>query len=626
MKFKRGEISFFPKNFVGQVTIFIIIGIVIIGLAVLFFVFKDSIIKQQIPSEIQPAYSAFVFCVQENTQEGIRILESQGGYITPPEFESGSEYMPFSSQLSFFGTPIPYWYYVSGNNLQRQQVPSQTEMENQLAEFVDDTITRCSLKDYSSQGYTFSFGKPSSTVKINTGDVEVDLNMDLSMTLNEETTSVTNHQITVASNLGKLYYSAKKVYDYEQKNLFLEKYGVDVLRLYAPVDGAELTCSPMTWNADKIFNDVEGALEQNVYSLKAGTNSVVETKDDKYFYTEIGVDEEVTFLNSKNWPHTFEVSPSDDSFLIANPVGNQEGLGVLGFCYVAYHFVYDVKYPVLVQVKKGDEIFQFPVAVVIQGNVAREAYTSNEIVSKTSQEICKFKNSDIRVNLFDNNYNRLDGQIYFECAGEGCYIDEVSNGELVSKVPQCVNGYLTAKSDGFESSKQLFSSINSSEVTFVMSKVYNKNVKLYLDGSTYSGNALIVFSSDKLSKSVVYPEQKEVMLSEGAYNVSVYVYKNSTLKLEAQTETQCTEVLKSGIAGTLGFTEKKCFDIEVPASIITNALSGGGKKNIYAMDSELKSSGSIEVRASSFPAPTTLKQVQENYLLFDSEKVEVDFT
>ena len=42
-------------------------------------------------------------------------------------------------------------------------------------------------------------------------------------------------------------------------------------------------------------------------------------------------------------------------FHMAEPVGNQEGMGMLGFCYVAYHFVYDLAYPVLVQVYYEDE-------------------------------------------------------------------------------------------------------------------------------------------------------------------------------------------------------------------------------------------------------------------------------
>ena len=39
-------------------------------------------------------------------------------------------------------------------------------------------------------------------------------------------------------------------------------------------------------------------------------------------------------MNSRYWPYAFEVSPTQGDILIANPVGNQEGLGILGFCYV----------------------------------------------------------------------------------------------------------------------------------------------------------------------------------------------------------------------------------------------------------------------------------------------------
>ena len=77
------------------------------------------------------------------------------------------------------------------------------------------------------------------------------------------------------------------------------------------------------------------------------------TEEGKYFYIDAGVSDEIRFINSKDWPRNFEVSPSEGILLVANPVGNQPGLGVLGFCYVPYHFVYNVKYPVLIQVYNG---------------------------------------------------------------------------------------------------------------------------------------------------------------------------------------------------------------------------------------------------------------------------------
>ena len=86
-------------------------------------IFKDKLTGQKIPASIQPIYTTFLSCLEEDALVGVDILMSQGGYINLPVFEPGSAYMPFSSQLNFIGNPIPYWYYVSGNNIEKEQVP-----------------------------------------------------------------------------------------------------------------------------------------------------------------------------------------------------------------------------------------------------------------------------------------------------------------------------------------------------------------------------------------------------------------------------------------------------------------------------------------------------------------------
>src|SRR3989344_1851216 len=254
--------------------------------------------------------------------------------------------MPFSSQLDFLGNPIPYWYYVSGNGIQKEQVPTKQQMELQLGDFVASKARNCGFDSYYGQGFEIYLTEPSAAkVSIKDGEVEVNLDMDLSITNGNDTAIVKNHKVVVNSELGRLYGSAKKVYDEEQKSLFLENYAIDNLRLYAPVDGVEVTCSPLVWNADDVFNDLQEAIEINTMALKTKGSS------EDYFTVDVpGVNEEVRFLNSRTWAHAFEVSPSDGALLIANPVGNQAGLGILGFCYVPYHHVYSMKYPILVQV------------------------------------------------------------------------------------------------------------------------------------------------------------------------------------------------------------------------------------------------------------------------------------
>ncbi len=621
MNNKRGDLIFFPKkNQKGQVTIFIIIAIIIIGGVAGFFVLRGNLTINKIPTSIEPIYKSFLLCLEDKTSVGIDVLESQAGYIDMPEFEKGSSYMPFSSQLNFLGNPIPYWYYISGNNIQKEQVPSKQDMENSLGKFIDDKITECNFDSYYQEGFEITQGEPKASVNIRNNNVEVKLNMDLEINKEEDSAVIGSHQITFKSNLGALYNSAKTIYDKEQRELFLENYGIDTLRLYAPVDGVELICSPKTWDADQVFSDLQDAIETNTLALNTRPPS---TKEEKYSFVNLGVKEDVRFINSKTWSNSFEVSPSQENVLIANPVGNQQGLGVLGFCYVPYHFVYSVNYPVLVQVYSGKEIFQFPLAVVIKGNKPREAL--NSTAKAVTSNLCQYKNTQTTVITSDTSLNPVDSSVSYECFGESCDIGETFNGELMADFPQCVNGYIIARAEGFEEARVLYSTVEEGSAEVVLNKLYELNVDLKLDKTSYGGKALIYFASDSTSKVVSYPEQKTVKLSEGQYEVSVYIYKDSSIQLKETTTQQCMDMPSSGIGGMFGINEKKCFDVKVPAQIISNVLAGGGKQDYSVLEDELKNSNTININAEGLNTPKTIEELQNNYLIFEDKTLDIIF-
>ena len=158
-----------------------------------------------------------------------------------------------------------------------------------------------------------------------------------------------------------------------------------------------------------------------------------------------------------------------------------------------------------------------------------------------------------------------------------------------------------------------------------MEKTYDLNLDLRLAGQNYNGNALITFIKDGSSRTVAYPEQRNVELSQGQYEVLVYIYKNSSLQFPEATKTECVEVPAGGIGGILGFTTEKCIDIKVPSQIISSALAGGGKQNYYILDSELISSNTVEINSPSLPTPTSIEQLQNNYLLFEDNNLDIIF-
>jgi hypothetical protein len=623
MQNKRGQNrNFSPcnleKNRRGQVTIFIIIGILVVVGVVVFLLFRGSFSVVSIPASIQPVYTSFLSCLEDKTSLGINILENQAGYIDLPQFEAGNSFMPFSSQLNFFGNPIPYWYYVSGNNIQKTQIPTKANMEKNLANFINSKIRECDYTDYYNQGFEITQNEPSATVTINNKDVDVNLNMDMQVVYKNDTTLIKNHKTTVDSNLGSLYASAKTIYDKEQKELFLEEYAIDNLNLYAPVDGTEITCSPKIWNAEDIFNSLRNGIETNTLAL---TTQTPKTIDEKYFYIDTNIDNGVRFINSKSWANSFEVNPSDDGILVANPVGNQQGLGILGFCYVSYHFVYNIKYPVLVQVYSGDEIFQFPMAVIIQGNKARTA--TNASAESTSSDLCPYRNTKQTISTYNTDLNSIPALISYECLGQTCRIGN-SSGTLTENFPQCNNGYIIAKADGYKETKYLYSTILEGSASIIMDKLYELNINLKLSNQNYNSQAMIYFDSASGSKAISYPQQKTVELTEGDYNISVYIYRNSSIKFPETTRQECTNIPLGGLASVFGLTEEKCFDVKISEQIISNSLAGGGKQNYYFFESDLQNFDSIEINADEFSIPTTMETLQANYLSFDTKELEVN--
>lgn len=603
----------------AQTTIFIILAVLIVAAVALFLIFRGSFSSQKVPPQFESIYTNFLSCLEEDVLVGVDLLETQAGYIELPEFEPGSQYSPFSSQLNLLGNPVPYWYYVSGNNLPKTQVPTKSEMESQLGDFIEQKILDCSFNNYYDEGFGVNFGKPEAKVSIQDDFIDVDLVMDMNLEFSGEEVLVRNHDLGVDSKLGELYDSAIKVYEAEQDNLFLEEYAIDNLRLYGPVDGVELSCSPKIWNADEVFDNIEDAVELNTLAL--GTNA-----DEDYFRIDLPISNEVRFINSKTWSSLYEVNPSEGNVLIAKPVGNQPGLGALGFCYVSYHYVYNMKYPVLVQVydDNSGETFQFPVAVVIEGNQPRESLAGS--ASEVEDiGLCENRNTETSVNVYDSNLNSLEADISYECFGSVCAVGSTESGTLETEFPQCVNGYVVARAEGYKEGRQVYSSVDSGEVNLVLDKMYPIGLDLKIDGVSTNDQAIISFISDEESKTVVYPSQEVVELIEGDYEIQVHVYSNSSIRLDETTYQQCIEVPRGAIGGIFGLTKERCFDVDAPSRIISSALIAGGKENYYLAEHELSGSTFMEINADKLKIPTSLDDIQQNYIVFETKGLEANF-
>jgi len=608
------------------VTIFVIIAIVIVLSIGVYFAARGYLGVSPVPEEFQPIYDSYESCIKSETVAAIDLAGSQGGHVFLDDYVPGSDYAPFSNQLNFLGFPVPYWFYVSGNGIVKENVPSKGDIENGIAEFVRSRISDCDLEKYYSQGFYVDLGEPEVSVDIEDTEVLVSVSSRVVASREEESARKTKHEVEISSKLGKFYDIARDIYTKEKENYFLEEYAVDVLHSYTPVDGVEIGCSGKIWKTRDVVEDLKSGLEGNIGAVKVdGDYYKLSNKESEYFVVDVKSDEAVSFLYNKAWPSKIEIVGASDELMIAEPVGNQKGMGAMGFCYAPYHFVYDVSFPVLIQVYDSEEIFQFPVVVVIDNNLPREGIFS-EVGEDEVSQLCDFATQDVEIQVFDVNLNPVDVDLSYGCFNQQCRLGMTEEGRFVGKVPACVNGYVETRAEGYADISQLFSSNEESSLDIVLDREHEVEIELLVGGEQLDGTAIVSFEdSDGGTSSAALPDSDSVRLSEGLYEITVYVYGDSEIVIPESKKTQCVKVPRSGILGVFGLRKEQCFEIVLPETKIEYALVGGGTSEVFILESEIES-GEIVISVDSLPTPDSLEQLQYNYEAFDFGGVDLLFS
>ena len=618
----------------SQVAVFIIIAIVILGSALIYFILTRDKGPGIATAEFRRAFDYFAGCIDSEVSIASELSETQAGYVKLPEFSPGSDYAPFSSQLDFLGSAVPYWYYVSGNGVVKEQFLAKQEIEAQIEESLKENL-KCDFSAFRSEGYEIELGKLEPDVKISDYSIKTKMQASMKVSRGNLTQTKKAHEIETDSRLGRLYGIATKIYNKEKEEAFLEEYGIDVLYLYAPVVGVEVSCSPKTWNFINVSGELRSAIEANTQSIKIGkAKQAKQDEADRYFAINVsGValreTESVNFIYMDEFPSRIEVWPAKNNLMIAEPVGLQEGLGILGFCYVPYSFVYDMAYPVLVQVYDREEVFQFPVSVVIQKNVAREALPA-AIEPEESEEICAKANTRTDIYTYSNTLAPVEADIDFKCFNDVCDIGRTitnADGEakLSEALPQCVNAVITAKADGYKEMKKIASTNEESSVDILMDRLYAMQVEIFVDGKPLGENetALIHFDDGTETQSMLYPEQTNISIAENYYNITLYVFKASQITLPASTTRQCAEVLREGLLGFFGVKKEQCYEVTFPEQIASNILYAGGRASYYLLESEMQDLQKIEIYADSIGMPQKAEDLPKIYEEFEIKNIDI---
>lgn len=592
----------------AQVTIFIIIAIILVAAALfsyLIFVARPS----TIPTKLQPVENYYLDCIEEKTKETVAIAGMQGGYLEMPEFEPGSDYKQFTNYYMFLGSAIPYWYYITGNNMQKEQVPTKEEIEKQISNYLKKEIEECSLEHFQNEGYIIEESLISSvTTSIKDNSIEIIVNKQIIIEFGEIKATITNHKSILKSNFGSLYEQALDIYNFEKQSAFLENYTIDTLYLNAPVTGLEITCAPKIWFKDELRRELKNAITANLGQVKLkGTYYQLASSQNKYFVVDTGktISENVNFLATE--PYRIEIWPSEDNILMADPIGFQPGLSLMGFCYVPYHFVYDIDFPVLIQLSRDTDIFQFPVAIVIDKTVPRKAETGE--TGELNINICNYKGAIGTVYTYDQNNNPLEASISFKCFNQVCPISTTKESDgkayTTSRFPQCLNGFIIAEAPGYAKTKAQISSNEPFTTSIYLTQL--KEFKINMDLAV-GESAIITFSSEDHCTTLFYPTQSKVELTATTYQVTAQLFKEKTMTLQSGTTEHCVKV-----PDWLGIMHEECYDLELPQQQLTNVIFGGGTSEFAPTPQEINLATQLNINIPRIDVPNNIQDLQDVY-------------
>ncbi len=501
----------------GQVTAFILLGIILLIALGAYFGVKNYIEKQsfesqlragvQVPQQVEPAVQFLDECTKQEATNAITEIGLQGGYLNfPTDSIPTSPITPIPPAveiLSRSNLKTALWFRETGNGIRQTQVPTKEEIQKNIADLLTQQFPRCidqvqtAYPDMNIQ----SLGDPKASVEIFDQLVNAKVTIPITISTKGITFTVDAFGAQIETEFGKLYQTAIDIFNKQNEVLFLENKTLDLLTAYdpeIPYSGVEPTCSPRTWSKADTTNRLKLVLFENIAAMKIkGTNYAPNDQLKSLEFDALKQDAKeitVNMLYSPKWPTFVDISPSEGDVLAGDPVNKQEGNELSGllapyFCFNQHHFIYTIKYPVTITLTDPQGfIFQYATEIIIEKNQPRRSTATPLDLPDTRLPICDYPQAPLKINTFtvdsQDHPQPLSGvNLNLKCSPTTCPLQQNAKDSSVTlTVPACVNGALEGTKTGYLPGKTFVSTNTDQqqEVNLVLEPKYTKPVEFYV--------------------------------------------------------------------------------------------------------------------------------------------------
>ena len=424
----------------GQVTVFIIIGIIVLFAfaAILYFTKVSSVerlraeqepVITEAPQAFKPLQAYTENCLSQIGRQGLLILGQQGGYIYPDVVGKYSSTNPTEAEgISLEPTKVPYWHFNSEPNSGKKVLFSSLQpklyakddpemsMEAQLSRYVKEKLDDCldAYKPFQEQG--FSITMPEYTIDVegrqmdvHVGDESVNflLKMPVKARKGEAQAELDQFFVKIPLRLKHYYEVANTITQAEKNFSFLEKQGMELISVYSRKDPryfpptSDVTYelfSALSWDEFSLQQKFKDLLVSYVPMLRflGSSNFYYSTFPEGNILAQKVVDNMVLPLTGAEdvninfdyfgWQPYFKTNSEDGVITPQDIFVSYNALGIpFNFGTQRYDTHYDASYPVLVGLHDdsalGGEGFTF--AFALESNIRNNAPAVGNEVRET---------------------------------------------------------------------------------------------------------------------------------------------------------------------------------------------------------------------------------------------------
>lgn len=492
----------------GQITPFIIVGIIIIIASAFFLYYRNFIIPEAeyVPEDIKPVKGYIDSCLDDSAEDAITLLGMQSGYIEiPDEIRLNKAYVQLLPRSPFL---IPYW-----NHNGISYIPSLETMQIQISNYIEQNLRDCvDLKLFEKDLFIEDNKEIEVETIIGNNDVDVSMTYELIITdKNGDRTKISKYQKTVQVKLKQAYELGQQIMRAENSQTYFENMTIDWISMNSdiPLNGLEFHCTQLKWRLTDIEEELQDMIYYNLPKVKVkntahegfladddvyeelsqytiediyqGNTPDIEKPEDAYdyFHYLMDVRTKKTDLNAAfyyhpSWGIDMVGRPSEDGKLVSRKQeGDSEFLNFL--CLNIYHFNYDIVYPIEVLIRDDEAfnnqgfVFRYAFPVYINHNYPdREGFSNTEFIQFGGEFIgecdgLKGDVYDIRALGVDDfgiaNMELKGVNLTYDCFKFSCNlgITEADAGSyrLRTQLPDsCAHGYLITEKEGYLSKRQ----------------------------------------------------------------------------------------------------------------------------------------------------------------------------